>query len=407
MLLWESFLVMAWMVSANASAIPRLLHAFDTRRARRRFSTASASSRDSPGTRAETKGAVRAQKHRKEAHPLDQLSEMCVALARSLRIGQPSGVALQQVLSTHLSSEQSWVCVVRALNEHESVAIALNRGASEACGDHQLTMSLLLSAVVDNEFVPGAVDKCSTILQGIRAHKLESQVASAQAQLSTRILTALPLVVGGFTVLASGNGSLVLHSHLCLIAIACGVSLNLVGRRISRILVMRTLNSPSSFDDFAHVSDHISLALRSGSDLALAFRRAAATSPRCVETCTTCASLIQMGEPLHASLQPLVTQFGSAAIGLVDSICSAYADGAPVAATVERISQDAREQRRRANEVRIRQLPTRLTLPVVLCVLPSFLLLTVAPLMASALHGAHISIASQNSATSIREGVGP
>ena len=407
MLLWESFLVLVWMVSATACALPLLFHALDARQVRRRFSTAVTTFGSSPIVRTEAGVPENVRRQREESHPLEQLSEMCVALARSLRIGQPSGVALQQVLTSQIGNEQSWECVVRALNDHESVAIALNRGASEANGDHQLTMSLLLSALVDNEFVPVAVDKCSTILQGIRAHQLESQVAAAQARISIRILTALPLAVGGFAVLVSGNGSTVLHSRLCLIAIACGVTLNLVGRRISRILVIRTLNSPSAFDDFAHISDHISLALRSGSDLALAFRRAAATSPRCVETCTTCASLIHMGEPLHASPQPLVTQFGSVAIGLVESICSAYADGAPMAATVERISQDAREQRRRANEVRVRQLPTRLTIPVVMCVLPSFLLLTITPLMASALHGAHISINSHQSATSIREGVNP
>ena len=64
--------------------------------------------------------------------------------------------------------------------------------------------------------------------------------------------------------------------------------------------------------------------------------------------------------------------------------CERY--GAPIGETLTRLAGDARAATRRRSETAIRRLPVQLVFPLVLCILPAFALLTVAPLIAGALH---------------------
>ena len=50
----------------------------------------------------------------------------------------------------------------------------------------------------------------------------------------------------------------------------------------------------------------------------------------------------------------------------------------------ERLAEDARRTELRRAETRARRVPVLLLFPLVLCILPAFALLTVAPLLASA-----------------------
>ena len=75
---------------------------------------------------------------------------------------------------------------------------------------------------------------------------------------------------------------------------------------------------------------------------------------------------------------------GEAVRPLVATLVSAERYGAPLAATLDRLADDARRQRRRRAEERARRLPVKLLFPLVCCILPAFGLLTVAPLVASA-----------------------
>jgi tight adherence protein C len=63
--------------------------------------------------------------------------------------------------------------------------------------------------------------------------------------------------------------------------------------------------------------------------------------------------------------------------------CERY--GAPIADTLSRLAVEARAASRRRSEEAIRRLPVKLVFPLVLCILPAFALLTVAPLVAGAL----------------------
>ncbi|MCU1394768.1 MAG: gspF [Ilumatobacteraceae bacterium] len=65
-----------------------------------------------------------------------------------------------------------------------------------------------------------------------------------------------------------------------------------------------------------------------------------------------------------------------------DALALADRYGTPLAPVLERLADDARAQRRRNAEASARQLPIRLAFPLVGCTLPSFVLLTIVPLMA-------------------------
>lgn len=79
--------------------------------------------------------------------------------------------------------------------------------------------------------------------------------------------------------------------------------------------------------------------------------------------------------PAHVALAQLVA----------DQLIAAEIHGLPLAPVLERLATDTRDRRRRDLEAAIRRLPVRLALPLVLCTLPSFVLVAVVPLLIAAL----------------------
>ncbi|MEM9200245.1 MAG: type II secretion system F family protein [Actinomycetota bacterium] len=72
-------------------------------------------------------------------------------------------------------------------------------------------------------------------------------------------------------------------------------------------------------------------------------------------------------------------------------IVAATRDGAPLGPNLARAAAEARDVRRRSAQTRARRLPVLMLLPLVLCVLPAFVLLTLVPLVASSLDGLSLS----------------
>ena len=99
---------------------------------------------------------------------------------------------------------------------------------------------------------------------------------------------------------------------------------------------------------------------------------------------------LQRGARFADALAQLRMQLGSIAQPLVDSLSAADRYGLPLAPVLERLSFEARQQRRRDTDAAARELPVRLALPLVLCTLPSFVLLAIVPLLLGALSSLHI-----------------
>mgnify|MGYP003338599682 CR=1 FL=1 len=96
------------------------------------------------------------------------------------------------------------------------------------------------------------------------------------------------------------------------------------------------------------------------------------------------------GHRLAEALPELVTAFGPIAVPFTEAIIAAELDGLPLAPVVERVSADVRAERVRLHDIAVRRLPVRLTLPLVAFTLPAFALLTVAPMVLTAVQGLHL-----------------
>lgn len=69
---------------------------------------------------------------------------------------------------------------------------------------------------------------------------------------------------------------------------------------------------------------------------------------------------------------------------LADALRSHLLDGQPLQASIDALTRDFDEWNRRTSEARVRELPIRLSPPLVLCILPSFMLACTLPLAAMA-----------------------
>lgn len=76
---------------------------------------------------------------------------------------------------------------------------------------------------------------------------------------------------------------------------------------------------------------------------------------------------------------------------LLAALAASERYGAPLAEPLERLAADARADRRRRAEEAARRVPVRLLFPLVLCILPAFALLTLAPLIAGGLSSLRLS----------------
>jgi tight adherence protein C len=98
---------------------------------------------------------------------------------------------------------------------------------------------------------------------------------------------------------------------------------------------------------------------------------------------------MEQGQRFADALGRLPAALGPVAQPLVDSLSAADRYGMPLAPVLERLSSEARQQRRRDSDAAARELPVRLAIPLVLCTLPSFVLLAIVPLLLGALSSLH------------------
>jgi tight adherence protein C len=91
------------------------------------------------------------------------------------------------------------------------------------------------------------------------------------------------------------------------------------------------------------------------------------------------------GERLADALDGLTVHLGPTARPIADALATTERYGLPLAPLLDQLAADARAARRRAADQRARELPVRLGLPLVVCTLPSFVLLAIVPVIAGAL----------------------
>ena len=99
----------------------------------------------------------------------------------------------------------------------------------------------------------------------------------------------------------------------------------------------------------------------------------------------TVALRLERGDDFATALGALRDELGPRASQLVDTLAAADRSGTPLAPALDALHREARMQRQRHAEADARRLPVRLAFPLVLCTLPAFVLLGIAPALLAAL----------------------
>jgi len=317
----------------------------------------------------------------KDTSQVIDFAALCESLARATRSGAAPHDAVLAGLQRNQLHHPCWSALrndVASLKSCEN-ALAIARESVEAHSNEAQCLSLLESAMVHGNFVPSALDHASSVLRDRAACSAELAVAASQSQLSARLLSTLPfvLLLGAMLINSQFRSSLLSPIVLC--PLFLGLILNRIGWRWISSLISRAVRYEP--DIIGQLTEHLCVSLRTGLSMTQSCERWRTLS----STGNSVADLISAGAPLEEALLPLATADPISGKHLGHTIVEAERDGLPVLDTVMRLATDHRAQLRRQTDTRIQQLPTRLTIPLVLCVLPSFLLLSVAPLVLASL----------------------
>ena len=138
-------------------------------------------------------------------------------------------------------------------------------------------------------------------------------------------------------------------------------------------------------DELPEVVDLLALAVGAGLTVGHAVRAVARTVPgHLASHLARVVAEVDRGRRLADALDDLPARAGEATRPLVATLGACERYGAPVADALAHLAVEARERHRRRAEQAARRLPVLLLFPLVLCILPAFALLAVAPLIADA-----------------------
>ena len=166
---------------------------------------------------------------------------------------------------------------------------------------------------------------------------------------------------------------------LTILVITC-IAIGLYRRR------NRNLIAPQLTRQLPEFIDAIVLLLHSGASPAQALIAAPSwLEPPLHHIVNGVAQQISHGNRFNESVTALRGSIGPPVFPLVEALLSVDRDGQSIANVLDRLSSESRVQRRRQLDADIRRLPVRLTIPLACCILPSFVLLGVVPMIATAL----------------------
>jgi tight adherence protein C len=134
-------------------------------------------------------------------------------------------------------------------------------------------------------------------------------------------------------------------------------------------------------DDLPEVVDLLGLAMRAGHGVPGAIVAVApyASGPT-GRMLRVSAARTAAGEPLADVLARWTSQLGDDARPLVAALDASHREGGPAGDVLDRIATDLRHARRQRAAERVQRLPVELLFPLVCCVLPAFVLLSVLPI---------------------------
>jgi len=210
-------------------------------------------------------------------------------------------------------------------------------------------------------------------LRQVAVHHREAHTQLATAQTTVRVLSWAPVALSCAMFALSGSArSFMLGTPAGLALLASGLLLQVVGR----VWVSRLFTAPPRSDD-ARLIETLAAALAAG----LTVAEAIAHLPQWHDDMKAGAAASRLDSGLHEALDELrsVSPDVTAAIDLLEN---AAHDGLPLAARLDEFADDLRNRRAESYRAHIRTMSVKANIPLVVCVLPSFVLLAMAPLAA-------------------------
>lgn len=138
-------------------------------------------------------------------------------------------------------------------------------------------------------------------------------------------------------------------------------------------------------DQLPDVVDMLRLAVGAGLTVRLAIDAVASRCDGVIgERLREVQRRVLLGQRLHEALDSL-GDLGEPVIPLTRALIASDSDGSPLVPSLEQVAAETRLLRRRAAEEDARRLPVKLLFPLVACILPAFILLTVVPLLGGAI----------------------
>ena len=294
-----------------------------------------------------------------------ELAGFLESVARSVRAGESSVRAVLDADPCSRTLER----VQTDLRTGASLREALDRNAPEVV--------LLRSCMHHGVLSATALEHAS------RAERLRVQAAAdasasiAAARHSARVLTHLPHVFLGLAaVLSDGVRSAVLSPLGCAV-VACGVAVN----RAGTAWISRITSGPT--DPGAELAERLCITVATHIDAGGSVESAVAVASPLHPACIEAARLLTDGVAFADALLPL----GAVCPRLRTVLLAARRDGRPVSGAVTALADDIRAEAAAGTRARIARMPVRATMPLVACVLPSFVLMAVAPVALAAFGG--------------------
>lgn len=184
-----------------------------------------------------------------------------------------------------------------------------------------------------------------------------------------------------------GRGVVICFVLLAVVPVIGGLALVAV---IARPIFMRRAQMRAEHDaiiaQLPELADLYGIALRSGHNVATATAEVVRWGRGSViDGLDHCLEQNAQGHPLSDALEDLPGRLGESVRPLVRVLVASDRDGASIVGPLSQLAADFRLRRRRAAEITARRIPIAMLFPLVVCILPAFMLLTVVPTLIDAL----------------------
>ena len=250
------------------------------------------------------------------------------------------------------------------------------RSLADDFGDDAITLSAILSVHSDlGGDVARMIDGMARWTEERGASAESARAAAAGARLSARLISWLPLAF--IPLIPLGRAPLLDKTGLALLGAGMGLAaagIAWIGRLLPK--------QPVADDGAAMVADLTASVVRGGVGLDEAFDFVSRHAPADIhEDMARARRLVQFGARWGDALGAAARQPGSGLTGLATAVRRSQAMGLPVADALEAFAARRRAERQREFDAAMKRAPVLMVIPLVLCVLPSFILLGLAPFL--------------------------